>query len=160
MARTAPVESSDFMNPEVAGVIDFSNTPTGGFAVTPIAAGDREFDTTKEGMLAYEKFMAEPVTIVIHQTGDKNAPIVAEVALNGVTLVLPRERPVRIPRAFVEVLAQSQTRSYKQERDPNPMADEGMKTRRFIGSDYRFAVRHDPNPKGRAWLDRIIRQSA
>ena len=151
-------ESTDFTNPELDGTIDFSALPVGGLTVQPVE--EREFKNTKEGNLAYEKFMAEPIVIKIHSTADKNEPPGAEVALNGVKVYIPRERPVRIPRAFVEILARSQVRNYSQQRNPDPMADEGMFTRRHVGASYPFSVIEDKNARGRAWLQRMVHESA
>lgn len=157
--RQRAIESTDYENPELRGVIDFMHLPTGGVSIQPV--NEREFDmTSAEGRFAYEKFMAEPVVLAIHATSDKNEPPVADIRLNGVPCPLPRDAKIRVARAFVEALAQSQVRSYEQVRDPNPDATEGMKTRRHTGSQYPFSVLHDPNPKGRAWLQRIMHGSA
>lgn len=161
MAGKRATESTDFENDELRGVIDFSMLPTGGVSVQPVTVAEREFDTrTVDGLAAYEKFMSEPITIKVHATADKNEPPVADISLHGIRCPIPRERPVRVPRAFVEVLARSQVRAYSQERDPNPDATEGMRTRRHGGSSYPFQVLHDPNPKGRAWLQRVMHESA
>jgi len=159
--RNRPIENTDFDNPEISNVIDFSSLSTGGVSITPVQSSHREFDTTtQEGLIAYEKFMSEPVTIKVHTTSDKNEPEVADVALHGVRCPIPREKPVRLPRAFLEVLARSYVRVYRQERVPDPDAAEGMKTRRSIGASFPFQILHDPNPKGRAWLQRITHESA
>lgn len=151
-------ESSDFTNTELDGTIDFSALPVGGLTVQPVT--EREFKNTPEGNLAYEKFMAEPIVIKIHSTADKNEPPGAEVALNGVKVYIPREKPVRLPRAFVEILARSQVRAYSQQRNPDPNADEGMFTKRHVGASYPFNVIEDKNPRGRAWLQRVVHESA
>lgn len=152
-------QATDYLSREMAGVIDFGSLPVGGYSVQPIT--DREFDTSKPEQLAeYEKFMAMPIVVKIQSTGDPNSPQVCEVGLNGVKVTIPRDKPVRIPRAFVENIARSQTRGYRQDRVADPMADEGMKTRRIIGTDYPMAIIEDKHPKGRAWLERITRESA
>lgn len=152
-------QATDFISRELDNVIDFGALPVGGFSVQPIT--EREFDMSNpEGCAAYEKFMAMPIVVKIHSASDANAPQVCEVGLNGVKVVIPRDKPVRIPRAFVENIARSQTRGYRQERIADPMADEGMRTRRFVGTDYPLAVIEDKHPKGRAWLERIMRESA
>lgn len=152
MARA--IESTDYENRELRGVVDFMHLPTGGVSIQPVT--EREFDMTKpEGKLAYEKFMTEPVVIRIHGTADKNEPAVADLRLNGIACPLPREVSIRIPRAFVEALAQTQQRTYSQEDVENPRATEGKRTRRHTGSQFPFAVLEDKNPRGRAWLERV-----
>lgn len=155
--RTAEVESTDFVNPELNGLIDFGALPVGGVTVMPVT--EREFKNDQEGKLAYEKFMAEPIVIRIHRTADKNEPPIAELGLNGVKAFVPRDKPVRLPRAYVEILARSQVRNYSQERNPDPNADEGMFTKRHGGASYPFQVIKDDNPRGRAWLARITHES-
>jgi len=152
------IENTDHLNPELRGLIDFSNLATGGMSIQPIS--EREFKNDAEGLAAYEKFMAEPVVVKIHSTADKNEPPFADLGLNGVPCPVPRERPVRIPRAFLEVLARSQVRVYTQERNPNPDAAEGMRTQRKTGASYPFQVLEDKNPKGAAWLRRVMYESA
>lgn len=156
--RQRPIENTDYENPELRGLIDFSALPTGGYSVQPVT--EREFANDKEGQAAYEAFMREPIVLKIHSTTDKNEPLVADVALNGVKCPMPREKPIKVPRAFVEVLARSQNRAYEQERVPDPDAAEGYKTRRTTGVQFPFSVLHDPSPKGRAWLQRITHESA
>ena len=151
-------ESTDYTNIELNGLLDFGALPVGGLTVQPVA--EREFKSDKDGKLQYEKFMAEPIVIKIHATADKNEPPGAEVALNGVKVYIPREKPVRLPRAFVEILARSQVRNYSQQRNPDPMADEGMFTRRHVGASYPFSVIEDKNARGRAWLQRVVHESA
>jgi len=152
-------QATDYLARDTEAVIDFSALPVGGYSIQPIT--EREFDFNKpEEVAAYEKFMAMPIVVKIHSSSDPNAPTVCEVGLNGVKVTIPRDKPVRIPRAFVENIARSQTRGYRQERIADPMADEGMRTRRFIGTDYPMAILEDKHPKGRAWLERITRESA
>lgn len=157
MARQAPVENTDYLNNEIEGVIDFSFLSTGGTSIQAVT--EREFPNTPEGNVAYEAFMREPVVIRIHSTTNENEPFVADISLNGVPCPLPREVPLRIPRAFVEVVASSQIRAYRQERVGDPDASEGMRTKRTTGASFPFQVLQDKNPRGRAWLERITHSS-
>lgn len=156
MART--IEATDYRSPELDNAIDFSFLATGGTSIQPV--NEREFPSTAEGKLEYEQFMRQPVTIRIHKTSNPNDIPSVPVGLNGVQAWLPRDKPIKIPRAFVEVLAQAQVRNYRQERESDPDAAEGMRTRRYGGLEYPFEVIHDPHPKGRAWLNRIVHGGA
>lgn len=160
MARTREVEATDYINPELDGVIEFEQIRRQGMVmIQPVT--DREFNTLdEEGKTAYEAFMNERIVIRIHETTDKNEPPYAFVGDNGDCVWIPRARPVRLPRKFVETLARSQVRAYHQQRDPNPNADEGMQTFRRVGASYPFSVIEDKNPRGRAWLARVTHESA
>lgn len=158
--RARETHSTDYLNPELTGVVEFEQIMRNTLAsVQPVS--DREFDlTSDEGKLAYEQFMNERIVITIHETTDKNEPTHAYVGDNGVGVWIPRGRPVRLPRKYVETLARSQIRAYYQERDPNPHADEGIITKRRGGAAYPLSVLEDKNPKGRAWLQRVTHESA
>lgn len=153
-------EASDFLSGELNGLIKFDQLKRNTIVnIQPV--GEREFKiASAEGKLEYEKFMEEPIVIKIHETTDEREPTLAYVGDNGVGVWIPRGKPVELPRKFVETLARSQVRAYRQERDPNPNADEGMITRRSGGASYAFAVLRDPSPKGRAWLARVTHESA
>lgn len=155
-------ESTDFLSGELNNVIDFTQLQVRtGIAPAIEAISEREFEThTKQGKLEYEKFMQEPVVIKIHKTTDKNEPPTVGLGCNGMQIYVPRERPVRLPRFFVENLARSQERIYRTERNPDPNADEGMFTKRHSGASFPFSVLKDDNPKGRAWLARVTHESA
>lgn len=158
MARA--LQSTDYASDELNGVIDFSALPVGGVTIEPVTLREREFKVDADGVLAYEKFMAEPIVIRIHNTGNKNEPPIAEVGLNGTKIDIPRDKPVRLPRAYVEILARSQIRRYEQRNNPDPTAMEGTSHHRKVGFDYPFEVIEDKHPKGRAWLQRVMRESA
>jgi hypothetical protein len=151
------LEAADFLNTGIAGVVDFMSMGAG---IGVQVVTEREFKSTPEGNVEYEAFMRQPIVIRISRTGDKNEPAYAFVGDNGVSVWIPREKPVRLPRCFVETLARSQERHYRQERNPDPNADEGMTTRRSGSASYPFAVLHDPDPRGRAWLQRVTHESA
>lgn len=104
------------------------------------------------------KFMEEELTIVIHKSTDKNALEKVPVGVNGETAWLPRDVRIRLPRKFVERLARAQEATYRTHDNPDPRMDEGKIVRRTNGQVFPFAVLHDPNPRGPAWLDRISRE--
>lgn len=106
------------------------------------------------------KFMAEPLKILIHETNDKNAPPFVEVAVNGEYACFPRNVPIaNVPRYFVERLARSISRTVRTHETRDPRADEGYSYGITSGQDYTFSVLEDPNPRGRQWLNRVIKES-
>lgn len=124
-----------------------------GSKVEPIT--EREWKTAEEA----ERFYNERLDIEVHQTNDKNAPLFAEAGVNGHMVWFPRGVAVRgVPRKFVESLARSQDRTYKTMQVSNPNADDQMRTTTSKASCYGFSVLRDPNPRGRSWLERVMRE--
>lgn len=116
---------------------------------------EREWKNQEEA----EKFYNERLDIEVNQTNDKNAPPFAEAGVNGHMVWFPRGVRINgVPRKFVEALARSQETAYRtsQVRDPN--ADNQMQTTRTRATCYGFSVLRDPNPKGRVWLERVMRE--
>ena len=116
---------------------------------------EREWKNAEEG----EKFYNERLDIEINHTSDRNAPPFAEVGINGHMVWFPRgERINNVPRRFVEALARSQDHQYRTAHERNPDVDSQMKTLRTKTTCYGFSVLRDPNPRGRAWLERVMRE--
>jgi hypothetical protein len=155
--RNSIVDSEDWLGGG-GKVLDMMSANTAHLIGSIEPIDEREFNISDpEGRAAYEMFMSEGVVVSVHQTTDENAPPVVGVGCNGDVRWLPREIPVRIPRRFVEILAKSQERKITTKSNPDPSADEGMKTTTRQAQSYPFSVLHDPHPKGRAWLERITR---
>jgi hypothetical protein len=105
-----------------------------------------------------EAFMNERIKIRVHTTTDPNAPPFVTVTVNSPTnrVQIPRGRVVEIKRCFVEVLARMRETRYTQPTR-NPMDPESGNE--MIGHSaivYPFEIVGDPNPRGRAWLERIL----
>jgi hypothetical protein len=143
---------------EGGGVVDLMTANASGFQVFEPVDPDtfREFKTKIE----YEQFMLEPVVIRVHGTRDKTEPTKVFVGVNGNTRWLLREINYRIPRFLVERLAQAQERSYETKEHGDPQLDNAMKTLSHNAASYSFSVLHDPNPVGRRWLQRCVRQGS
>lgn len=160
MARAASreIHSPDYVDHSNDGAMDFSevasyNTLSRGGHIEPIT--EREWKTAEEAMA----FMEEPLTIEIHVSSDKNAPPAVPAGVQGKLVWFLRGTKIRnVPRKYVEVLARSQSTAYKTQQVRDPNADEQMQTLRSTSQDYSFSVLHDPNPKGRQWLERVTRE--
>lgn len=113
-----------------------------------------------EGQIEYEAFMHEPIVIRIHETKDKNEPPLVFVAVNGDGRWLPRDKNVRIPRKLVERLAQAQEMTFVTKDESDPSAEVMKRTVRRNAASYSFSVLHDPNPRGRRWLQRVTREGS
>lgn len=104
-------------------------------------------------------FMEEKVTILLHRGREKNAPTAEMVGVNGVIKWLPVDTPVKIERKFVENLARAQpinvnTRSGESSGDDLTFNH----VDRNLSSLVSFSVLDDPNPRGREWLTRVMRE--
>lgn len=134
-------------------VVDYKMLTQGALRQVQVM-GEREFENAKE----IEAFMNEMLVIRIHDTTDKNAPPRVFVGDNGEQLWLPRKVKIRIPRRFVERLAQSHEAAYSQANNPDPYADEGKVTKTSQAQPYPFEVLHDPSRVGARWLRRTMRE--
>lgn len=160
MPRGIPnaAHSSDYVSDGLQGVVDWKQIRSSGGGLNHlevISKNDREFGDDE---VAYAAFMEEPVVIEVHDSADKNAPPAVFVAVNGEGVWLKRRTKIRIPRKFAEVLARSQSMAIKTMQTSDPESVDAMRTMRTTSQDYAFSVLHDPNPRGRAWLERVTRE--
>ncbi len=109
--------------------------------------------------MAEEAFMAEPVTVMLADTTDDNAPTHALFSVNGVTQPLLRGMPTIIKRKFVEALARCKETKYNQ-RHSNPMEPDRIEMVSRTALAFPFQVIEDKNPKGRAWLSAVLAEPA
>lgn len=157
MATRRETEAADLLNNDYDGAVDFSQAAS----VNLVAGGQIEPITEREWKDQAEAiaFMQERLTITIHTTNDKNAPPAAYAGVNGQGVWFRRGTTYKnVPRCFVESLARSQSATYRTQQVRDPNADEQMQTMRTSSMDYPFAVLHDPNPKGKRWLERVMRE--
>ncbi len=117
-------------------------------------------DASAAGDYAAElAFMEEKVTILLHRGREKNAPTAEMAGVNGVIKWLPVDTPIKIERKFVENLARAQpinvnTRSGESSGDDLTFNH----VDRSLSSLVSFSVLDDPNPRGREWLTRVMRE--
>lgn len=151
------LHSPDFVDDTDDGAVDFAHCMQGALTADIPVVSVREFQDAVE----MEKFMSEPLTISIHTSSDKNAPPAVFVGVNGQQAWFRRGTRVKgVPRRMVEVMARSQSTTYRTQQVRNPNDDEQMQTLRTTSSDYGFSVIHDPNPKGAQWLARVTREGS
>lgn len=144
---------SDDMMPVFPGMLDLSMP-------SPMMSGievitDREFNNSVE----YEQFMQDHMVVRIHPTSDVRAAPAVFVGVNGDSRWLPRDRPVKLQRKFVEVLARSKEMHLRTEETQDPNSDDRNVIRRHTNSPYGFEVMWDKHPKGRAWLSRVMAEA-
>lgn len=110
---------------------------------------DRPVDPEKMAML---EFMAQPVTVRIATTTDKNAEQVFELNINGRLEFFRRGETKTIPRYFVDRLARLKVTGYSQREVINVEGIKDIVHDPHTGLKYDFAVISDPHPRGAEWL--------
>lgn len=108
---------------------------------------------TKAAELAFGE---EPVEVMVATTTDKNSERMPCVSVNGVNQYFVRGQRMVVKRKFIEGLA----RAKKTTLQTIPTQDQdGSDTMAIVpdtGIKYPFAVTRDDNPKGRAWLEKVL----
>ena len=104
-------------------------------------------------------FMAEPVTVEIHEVADEHAEQGFVIMVNGENEVFRRGEIKTVKRYFVEGLARARKTGYRNVEQINPHTG----VREFVypsmtGLRYPFSVTDDRNPRGRDWLKHTLRQ--
>ena len=103
-------------------------------------------------------FMEEPVTIRVSESTDVNAETAVEVGNDGRKVFIPRGVPFTLKRKFVEVLARCKQTRLSQKKVTNQVGDEEWVYPEHTALRYPFMLIEDKNPKGPAWLNKILRE--
>lgn len=117
---------------------------------------DRPVDPEKMAML---EFMAQPVTVRIATTTDRQAEQVFEININGRLEFFRRGETKTIPRYFVDRLARLKVTGYSQREVINTEGIKDILHDPHTGLKYDFAVVSDPHPRGREWLDHVLMEA-
>ena len=114
---------------------------------------DQPFDSEKMQMLA---FMAEPITIRIATSTDRNAEQCFELNINGKAEFFRRGETKTVKRYFVDLLMRLKQTVYGQDLIINK---EGIKSYVYppsTGLKYDFAIIRDDNPLGKPWERAVL----
>lgn len=116
-------------------------------------------------------FAEEPMTILIHRSGEKFAPRSTDlVSVNGKWAemlfkngwvpigYLPRGQAITVKRKYVEVLARSKQDHVRADYSETPGQDPNNFIDRSTVSTCAFSVILDANPLGVEWLSQLLRQ--
>lgn len=109
----------------------------------------------KAAMLA---FMEEELTVVVHETTDVTDDPIPQVTNDGVNQFFIRGKEQKVKRKFVEVLARAKKTTYTQQLAKDSAGNEFYRNVPHTVPRYPFTVMHDPNPRGRAWLQALREQ--
>ena len=112
----------------------------------------------KEAMI---KFMAEPVTIVMHETSDRDGDTNFFVGVNGFKKVFFRDGVTEytVPRYIVEGLARARPVHYDNQEFTKSDGERATRWPSRRGVRYPFRVVTDMNPSGADWLAAIFREA-
>lgn len=103
-------------------------------------------------------FMNEMVTVVVHETTDKNASPFPEVWVNGRVQRFVRGEEQRVRRCFVERLARAKLTTFDNVKTKNPDGDDVYIYPSHTGLVYPFAVVGDSD-KGKQWLKKTLAEA-
>lgn len=104
-----------------------------------------------------EKFMNEPVSILVHESTDENTVMAIPLGVSGTIQWVVRGVEMTVKRKYVEVLARARTTVYKQSQAKFDITDSRPEPKTAMS--YPFSVVKD-NAKGASWLREIINQRA
>jgi hypothetical protein len=102
-----------------------------------------------------EAFMNEPVMVTVLSGGRDNEMQFVQVAVNGITQMFERDRPIVVKRKYVERLARAKETGYRQTLD-NQLVELMNRMTNHHSLRYPFQVNRDDNPRGSAWLRSIL----
>ena len=141
----------------------------GGFNLDTVVQGGPEIQVINGGkdfqkLVEEEGFMHEKLSIRFHETADPNAPKLVEVGVGiegrDVRRAFERGKIYNdVPRFLVEVLAHAKVTDLRQKQGPSGRPDDIVNVEKHAFY-YPFEVLHDPNPKGRAWLEKVLADPA
>lgn len=156
MAKHVPVSITDDHQPDQVGQDGVASFQEGILVKPETKTLD---DPELMAKLADEQFMQEPVKVHIHQVSEDQADISFDVSVNGKPFIFFRGQEYTVPRKYVEGLARAKKTTFRNVHRINQNNGEQeyvypSKT----GLRFPFSVVEDRNPKGRMWLDSVLRQ--
>lgn len=104
-------------------------------------------------------FNEEYLDVVVHESTDKNAEQMVDVYVNGTPQRFLRGQVQKVKRKYVEVLARAKNQSIQTvvQTTTDDVVNRIIKNSALR---YPFAVQHDPNPRGQAWLRKVLAEAA
>lgn len=154
----------DFDADSVLGKPSTKNIPaTGEAKIVDEGDGTEEQIITKVSstkqmeMLA---FLEEPVQILVLPSQNEQDPKYVQLSINGRSQYIMVDEPITVKRKYVRQLARMRKTKFRQQVTINPISGEPIN--RMIPRTalrHNFTVLHDANPKGAAWLAKILKES-
>lgn len=128
------------------------NVGGSGIVIEPIATID----------LSMEAFMAQPIDVMLMEPTDENEPLHAEVTVNGIYKIIPRDGNVyTIPRSHVEALCNAKPQRISQRKTVTGDGEMIYNELKRTGFAYPFSVVSDPSgARGQEWLRSKLKAAA
>lgn len=104
-------------------------------------------------------FMEEIVDVLVHETTDENAEPYPGFGVNGRWQYFERGTQMQVKRKYVERLARAKRTAYTQRNTKDQNGNDAIRHDPHTALKYPFTVVHDPNPRGRDWLRKILSEA-
>lgn len=101
-------------------------------------------------------FMEEEVDVMVHETTEENAPLIVQTWCNGRSQFFIRGQTQKCKRKFLEVLARSKHTAYRHQHYKDANGNDAIRYIPQTALRYPFTVAFDANPKGAAWLRKVL----
>lgn len=105
-----------------------------------------------EDLAELERFMNEPVTVMVDKTTERNAEQVIQLLCNGTSQFIVRGKETTIKRKFLDILARAKIDGIETEEYLNPKNEKAIRINHHPAHKYPFRVVEDCNPRGYGWL--------
>lgn len=115
-------------------------------------------DPAFQAKAEYMRFMEEPVRVYIQESNGDFDESSFTIWVNGRPETFTEGQEKTVARKYLEGLARAKKTTYRNSRKTR---DDGENFYQYIprtGVRYPFAVVEDRNPRGRAWLEAVLRQ--
>lgn len=114
-----------------------------------------EFKNKAEQM----RFDKELIEVMISQSGQSFPDATFEISVNGQSAIICRGQYQWLPRNYVEVLLRAKNSNYGNIERPNIATGiKEVQNPETKSLRYPLQVRRDKNPKGAAWLERVVNE--
>lgn len=109
-----------------------------------------------EDLAELERFMNEPVKVMIDKTTERNAEQIIQLMCNGVSQFIVRGREAVIRRKYLDILARAKVDQVETEEYLNPKNEKAIRINHHPSHKYPFRVVQDDNPRGYEWLKGVM----
>lgn len=104
------------------------------------------------------QFNQDMLTVQVHDTTEKHAERIIQFWVNGELQNFPRGKTVTCKRYFVDKLARCKPTTFTQDKRRDEDGNEHMLEVPHNALRYPFTVINDPHPRGREWLEAILKE--
>lgn len=105
------------------------------------------------------QFNEDVLTVMVHESTDKNAEPIVEVFNGGIAQRFIRGKEQEVKRKFVEVLARAKMTTYTQQAYKDDNGVDSIRQVPHTALRYPFSVVRDPSPRGKDWLKSVLAEA-